>query len=439
MLKINRLRIVSILLMLVLSMTMFAGLASAREEVIEIDILQFKVEIAPALEAAARKFEEAHPGVRIIVRTVGGGDDYHSALRAVFAAGVAPTIFNVGGPQDVADWAHTLKDLTEEPWVKLAYEGVLDGVTVDGRVFGLPFNIEGYGFIYNRRIFEAAGIDSAEIVDFESLEAAAKKLHAKIQAGELREEFPRLEAVFELAAAETWVTGKHTANAVLAQEFASSIEAFYAEEVEFRYGDALRALIHLQARFSPHADAWWRLNAVDYMTQVDMGIAIERVAIIQQGNWVFGGVNAINPDVAASLGILPFPVKGAVEDSIPVGVPFHWAINKYATEAEIEAAKAFLNWLYTSDEGMRIVVEEFFFIPPLRVFAEAGFKPADPLALAILDFAAAGRTMPWVFMGAPSGWAMDVLGVEIQRYLAGEATWEEVISVSKESWADLRR
>ena len=438
MLEIKGLRVANIAVMLVLAVAVFTGFP-AGAEVVEIDVLQFKVEIAPALAEAARLFEEAHPGIVITIRTVGGGDCYHSALRAVFAAGVAPTIFNVGGPQDVADWAHTLQDLTDEPWVELAYENVLASVTVDGRVYGLPFNIEGYGFIYNRAIFKAAGIDTAKIVDFATLEAAAEKLYAKIQAGELADEFPRLEAVFELAAAETWVTGKHTANAILAQEFGSSIDAFHAAEVEFRYSESLRALIDLQARFSPHADNWAQLNAVDYMTQVDMGIAIERVAVIQQGNWVFGGVNAIDPNVAANLGILPFPVKGAVEDSIPVGVPFHWAINKNAGEAEVEAAKKFLNWLYTSDEGMRIVVEEFFFIPPLRGFAEAGFEPADPLALAVLEFAAEGRTMPWVFMGTPSGWAMEVLGVEIQRYLAGKATWDEIINTARASWAELRQ
>ena len=47
--------------------------------------------------------------------------------------------------------------------------------------------------------------------------------------------------------------------------------------------------------------------------------------------------------------------------------------------------------------------------------------------------------MPWVFMGYPSGWGMDILGNQIQKYLAGKITWDEVISVSIDEWAILRK
>ncbi|MGV8153991.1 MAG: ABC transporter substrate-binding protein [Alkaliphilus sp.] len=450
MFKINKWRFLSIVLVLILSVALFAGCAKDEEpvatdtdkeepapETVEIEIFQFKVEMAQDLDAAAREFEKAFPGVTVVIQTVGGGDDYGAALRAKFASGEEPVIFNIGGPQDVEDWKHKLADLSGEPWVDLAHSGILSGVTVGNEIFGLPFNIEGYGFVYNKSIFADAGIDASKIVDFASLAAAVVQLDAKIQAGDLKDKYPNLEAVFDLPAKENWVTGLHTSNAILAQEFASSIEAFEASEVKFTYGNALKALIDLQANFSPHADNKYRLNAVDYATQVDMGLAIERVAIIQQGNWVFGGVKGVDENVASNLGFLPFPVKGAIEDSIPVGVPMHWAVNKDSGDAEIEAAKNFLNWLYTSDTGKDYIVNKFFFIPPLKGFDD--FPPADPLAKSIIEFAEAGRTMPWVFMGYPSGWGMDILGNQIQKYLAGKITWDEVISVSIDEWATMRK
>ncbi len=405
-------------------------------EKVEVDVFQFKVEIAQELENAAREYEAANPNVKINIQTVGGGDDYGAALRAKFQSGNEPDIYNVGGPQDIKDWMGKLEDLSDQPWVDQALDGILSGATVDGKVYALPFNIEGYGFAYNKNIFKDAGIDASKIVDFASLEEAVKTLDAKIKAGELKDKYPLLEAVFEYAAKETWVTGLHTSNAVLSQEFDSSLDAFDAEKVEFKYGDALKAIIDLQANYSSDADSKAKLNAVDYATQVDEGIAIERVAIIQQGNWIYGGVKDIDENVADNLGFLPMPVKGAKEDSIPVGVPMHWSINKDSSDAEKTAAKDFLNWLYTSDTGKDYVVNKFFFIPPLKGYEN--LEPKDALGKAVKEYAGEGRIMPWVFMGYPTGWGMEVLGTEIQKYLAGDITWEELISNSQAKWTELR-
>lgn len=406
------------------------------KEKVEVDIFQFKVEIAKELEEAAKAYEAEHPNVKINIQTVGGGDDYGAALRAKFQSGQEPDIYNVGGPQDVKDWMSKLEDLSDQPWVDLALPGILSGVTVDGKIYALPFNIEGYGFVYNKAIFKDAGIDASKIVDYASLEEAVKTLDAKIKSGELKDKYPLLEAVFEYAAKETWVTGLHTSNAALSQEFDSSIDAFNSKKVDFKYADALKAIIDLQANYSPNADSKAKLNAVDYATQVDEGIAIERVAIIQQGNWIYGGVKNIDEEVANNLDILPMPIKGAKEDSIPVGVPMHWAINKNSPEADKAAAKDFLNWLYTSKKGKDFIVNKFYFIPPLKGFEN--FEPKDALGKAVKRYAEEGRTMPWVFMGYPTGWGMDVLGTQIQKYLAGEISWDEVISNSQAKWEEMR-
>lgn len=411
--------------------------APAAGDQVTVDVFQFKVEIAKELEAAAKAYEAANAGVKINIQTVGGGNDYGAALRAQFQSGAEPDIYNVGGPQDVADWTSKLEDLSDQPWVPQAMEGILSGATVDGKVYALPFNIEGYGLIYNKGIFEAAGVDAATIKDYASLETAVKALDAKIKAGALKEKYPQLEAVFEYAAKETWVTGLHTSNAALSQEFDSSLTAFAAKSVEFKNADALKKLIDLMADYSAAGKDRAKLNAVDYATQVDNGLAIERVAIIQQGNWVYGGVAKIDQAVADNLGILPLPVVGGKEDSIPVGVPMHWAVNKDAPDADKKAAKDFLNWLYTSDAGKDYVVNKFFFIPPLKGYE--GFEPKDSLGQAVKGYAESGKTMPWVFMGYPTGWGQEVLGTDIQKYLGGEMKWEDLVKDVQTKWEEARK
>lgn len=407
-----------------------------QQEKAEVDIFQFKVEIAEQLQKAAREFEKENPNIKVNIETVGGGDDYGAALRAKFQSGQEPDIFNVGGPQDVEDWMTKLEDLSDQPWVDQALDGILSGATVDDKVYALPFNIEGYGLIYNKAIFEDAGIDASNIKDFASLKEAVKTLDEKIKSGELKDKYPLLEAVFSYPAKETWVTGLHTSNSALGQEFSSSLDSFKSDEVQFEYSKGLKALIDLQADYSKYGDSKAKLNAVDYATQVDEGIAIERVAIVQQGNWIYGGVKGVDEKVAEKLDILPMPIKGAKEDSIPVGVPMHWSINKNSSDVDKEASKQFLNWLYTSERGKEYIVNEFFFIPPLKGYEN--LDPKDPLGQAVKRYAEDGKTIPWVFMGYPTGWGMEALGVEIQKYFAGEVTWEELINNSQQKWQEMR-
>lgn len=413
-----------------------ANETNSDSEEVEINIFQFKVEIVDALNHAVAEYTAQNPNVKINIQTVGGGDDYGAALRAQFQSGNEPDVFNVGGPQDVKDWMKKLEDLTDAPWKELPLDGVLSGVTVDGKIYALPYNIEGYGLAYNKAIFKAAGIDASSITSYEAMENAFATIKAKIDSGELKKEFPLLEAPVEYAARETWVTGLHSSNMAFSNEFSSSIEAFDAAKIEFKHSDAFKAYLDLQAKYSKHANKPSGLNSVDYATQVDEGIAIERVAVIQQGNWIYGGVKAIDERVAENLGFLPMPLKGVREDSIAIGVPMYWAVNKDSSEAKKAVAIDFLNWLYTSDAGKNIVVNEMYFIPPMKGYDDV--QPSDPLAKDILKFAEEGRTMPWVFMGYPSDWGMGVLGEQIQKYYAGEIEWDKLVEVVKDKWVEMR-
>lgn len=405
--------------------------AQPSKENVEVDIFQFKVEISDALTAAAELYMSNNPNVKINIQTVGGGDDYGAALRTKFQSGQEPTIYNIGGPQDAKDWMEKLEDLSSEEWTSIA-GSTLGAVTVDGKVYGMPYAVEGYGLIYNKAIFEAAGIDATTIVDSASMDAAFAQLDAKIKAGDLKAEFPLLEAVTELPGKEKWVTGLHSSNIFINQEFATGVDAFNAKELNFDKSNEYKEYIDLLVKYSANSETPSKLNAVDYSTQVGQGLAIERVAVTQQGNWVFGEVANIDSAVAENLGFLP--VGG---DSIPLGVPMYWAVNSTQPDAEKAAAKDFLNWLYTSEEGKNIVVNEFFFIPPFTGYDN--YPAADALGRAIMEYQASGKTTPWVFMGYPTAWGEETLGANIQKYLGGEMTWEQVIDDAKAKWAEARK
>ena len=42
-------------------------------------------------------------------------------------------------------------------------------------------------------------------------------------------------------------------------------------------------------------------------------------------------------------------------------------------------------------------------------------------------------------MGYPSGWGQDKLGADIQKYVAGKTSWDDMIDTAKKTWADKRK
>ncbi|MDN7242907.1 ABC transporter substrate-binding protein [Planococcus sp. N028] len=396
--------------------------SQSKEEKVTVDIFQFKVEFKDQFEDVVELYEKENPDVNIDITTVGGGEDYGAALRSRFASGNEPAIFNIGGPQDVADWKEKLTDLSDTKAAGAALDGTLDGVTVEKEVLGLPYNQEGYGFVYNTRLFEEAGIDPASITDFASLEKAVKTLDSK------KEELG-LEAVFALPGKEAWVTGLHLSNTFLAPEFNHNVlDTFAADKVEFKYGDAFKKILDLQNDYSAQPSV-----SLDYSQQVEELFSLERVAIIQQGNWVYGSIAGIDQELADSgVGMMPIPVDGYEEGGLPVGVPMYWGVNSAKDEKVVEASKEFMDWLYTSDAGKKAVVEDFKFIPAYEGYDTS--KITDPMSKAIYDASEAGETIGWVFMGYPTGWGEGEVGASIQKYLSDEASWEEVIESAKKAW-----
>ncbi|WP_455676038.1 ABC transporter substrate-binding protein [Pradoshia sp.] len=386
-----------------------------------VEIFQFKVEFKQQFEAVAEQYEKENPDVDLKITTVGGGNDYKSAITSKFSSGEEPAIFNIGGPTDVKQFKDRLTDMSDTEAAKAALDGTLDGVTVDGEVLGVPYNQEGYGFIYNKRLLEEAGIDPASLTTYDKLEEAVKKLDSQKDKLEI-------DAVFAYPVKEKWVTGNHLSNVFLATEFDGDIlKTSESKSVTFEDGDAFKQMIDLQNEYSVQPT-----TSLDYSQQVEELFSLEKVAFIQQGNWVYNTVYEMDPELAEKgIGIIPIP--NGDEAKMPVGVPNYWAVNSKVDEEVQEEAKKFLDWLYTSDEGKTAVLEEFKFIPAYEGYDTE--KIADPLSQEIYRYAEAGNTLGWVFMGYPVGWNED-LGASVQKYVAGDQTWEELVKETQKIWED---
>jgi raffinose/stachyose/melibiose transport system substrate-binding protein len=403
------------------------GKDKASGDQITIDIFQFKVEIKDQFEDLVKVYEDENPGVKINVKTVGGGNDYGASLKTSFSSGEEPDIFNVGGPSSVEEYREYLADVSDTKAVEQAIEGTLTGVQDGDEILGLPYNQEGYGLIYNKAIFEKAGLSADDIKTYADLEEAVKLLDSK------KDELG-IDAVFALAGKEKWVLGDHISNMFFASDFNDDItEAYNSETIAFNKGDELKRYLDLQNSHSVQP-----VLSLDYSQQVEQLFSLEKVAMIQQGNWVYNSVYDMDPELAENgIGILPVPVEG-FEGKMPVGVPQYWAVNGKSDEKVVQASKDFLDWVYTSETGKTAVLEDFKFIPAYKGYDSS--KIADPLSQTIYEYAEAGNTLEgWVYQGAPTGWTQESLGVNIQKYLSGDLKWEDALSGARDKWEAERK
>ena len=329
-----------------------------------------------------------------------------------------------------------VEDLSAEPWVKNAVDGSIDDVTVDGKVYGLPVSVEGYGLVYNKEIFKDAGIDASTLTSYDAIDKAFADLQEQIDSGKLKDKYPQLEAVEDYAAKETWIPGLHTLNVPLSCEYKSATELRNADELGLKYADSLKALLDLETKYTPSRNDLSKLNAVDYSTEIGGGLAIERIAVVQQGNWIGPELKGIDEKTANKMGMLPIPTKGVKEDCISVGISIHWCVNKQSDEKVKVAAKDFLNWLFQSDEGKQLVVNELGFVPAFKNYE--GIEISDPLSQEVKRYIDAGKTTSWVMGGFPSGFEPKA-AADFQGYFSGEYSFDDMISHLKADFKELKK
>lgn len=389
--------------------------APAEKKDVTIKVFQFKVEIAEALQKMADAYEQ-ETGVHVEIETHGGGEDYGALLKATLAAGEEPEIFNSSGWAGFEPYVDRAVDLSGEPWAKDLVEASKAQITRDGKLLGMPMNLEAYGFTYNKDLFAKAGI--AELPKtLDELEAACKKLK---DAG---------ITPFALTS-EWWSMGIHTLNMALANQPdpAAFIEEIKAGTKTFKDDPIMKEWLRLVDIM--FAGGQEKALTTDYNTQV-AEFAAGKYAMIQHGNWIQGMVDEISPNM--NLGMMPVPLLDTPQ--VFTGVPNNWIVNNKS--AHPDEAKAFLNWMVTSETGKKFVTTDFKFVPALNSIAP------NPEAVGAIagDFSLFAQAHPdqvkgWHWDRFPDGITQQ-WGTAMQDYLGKHSTGDELLAKLDKAVADI--
>jgi len=344
----------------------------------EIVLAQNKPEIDAQLKAYAEAWGDAN-GVEVVIKSCGGGTcELGQMLKADYAAGEMPDIFAFNGVEDYLEWEAIVLDLSKEPWVEKTSVAFM----YDGKVYGFPVSIEGWGMAYNADILAKAGVDPAGLDNLDAYRAAFRKIDGmKAKLG--------LDSVVSMAAGPDmgWVTAHHNFNSLLSNGLpygdTSAADALLAGQVDARrlseYADWVELLFM-------YADKGI-LTTGDYDAQVG-AFAAGKAAFLHQGNWVDPNLEAAG--VTFEIAFAPHGSMASATDGIFVAAPSFYAVN--AESPNVEAAKQFLVDLVSTDEGADYMVNEAGMIP---AFSSVTLNPSGQLSKSVQEWSAMDKVYSW--------------------------------------------
>ena len=294
----------------VLSLSSVMLLASCRrDETLTIRYLNFKPESAAIYKELAKAYEE-ETGVRVIVDTA-ANNEYESTLTSKMSTDEAPTLFQINGPRGYANWKDYCADLSDTELYKHLTDKSM-AVTSGGKVYGIPYVVEGYGIIYNAAItdkyFALKNRDTTftsmdEINNFEKLSALVEDMqrHSK----ELG-----IDGVFastSMKAGDDWRWQTHLANLPIYYEFKSNKTDLTSDEtkkISFEYAENFKNIFDLYLNNSvTDRKTVGTKTVTDSMAE----FALEKCAMVQNGNWAWGQIADVsgNKVLAENVKYLP--------------------------------------------------------------------------------------------------------------------------------------
>jgi len=414
---------------------------------------------------------EAETGIHVKNFSIGSGQDHMETLRAEMNSNDMPTIFSIQGMKELPEWEQGgfVQDLSKVTTgdFGMMVQAIPEGLRLssDGmNSYGVPYNVEGYGYIVDKAMLEelfsmdpTADIQAASYDEWANFvttmtkwiaspSAAKVTLNGKVytlasQKGPLSK---NLTGVFSVMGSEKWTYGDHFINVAVNAVFGSSREA--AEATDAQVGE-------LEGAFEAYAKALDLKTSnlagangpaqrgQDFVSSAKFGydqavqiFAQSKALFLKQGNWAYGNIEGVDADMASRLEFLPVKMPFTAQDvkrtdkdvvdlnsSIPVFVPNYYAVNALVSDSKKQMAYDFLYWLNNSETGKDYVINQFNFIPYNA--DPATTTVPNSLGNSIISYIDTDHTLSAPYNGSPAGWSGDTVGKFVMENYLTKLNW----------------
>ena len=407
------------------------GGSSADDGKGKVYFLNFKPETADQWVALAKKYTDK-TGVQVKVQTAASGT-YQQTLKSELAKSDAPTIFQVNGQVDYQNWKGYTADLKDTGIYNELNNK--DSALKDGdKVVGVPYVVEYYGIIYNKDLLkkytELPGAkikDVKEIDSFDKLKEVADDMQAKKDQLGIKGAFT--SAGFD--SSSDWRFKAHLANIPLSYEFKEDGVTTQPETIKGTYLPNFKNIFDLYLKDSTTAPSQLSSKTGN---DANSEFALGEAAFYQNGTWAWADLQkaGMKPD---QVGMLPIYIgaKGEENQGLATGSENYLCITAKASEADQKASKDFLNWVVTSDEGIKALSEDMGFTTPFKTFDKV--KSDNPLVEEAVEDSKSGKQqVAGNFTMMPSEEWQNQLGQAMLAYAQGNGSWDDVQKAFVDNW-----
>lgn len=407
------------------------------EEAAPVKITYFNTsaEVNSMFEAMFAKYHELNPNVTIELIPTGVGEGQQEKLQSLYASGNAPTFMNVD-PANVIEYQDNLLELTMEsaPWLAQANDGVIDAGTFGGKILGVPFSVQGYGLLYNKRVINEVFGESFDPATINTQDALKTFLETIEAAG--------IPAT--LLHGANWSMGGHYLTLTYAVQgpatsdgtgFIDSLKAGTAkieDSAIFQgYMDTLDILVqHNYNKADPLVG--------DYNADVQ-AFAQGKCATFFMGDWAWTSMTALE-NIDTEYGFIPVPWSNDPaaygNSQVVMVLPKFNAIDKsQSTPEQQKAAIDALEWMLTQPEGQQFFLDAGFSMPYKNVRSDVKY---NTMTQSISDYASQGKTINLGCFSYITGDAWTQTGNLMLQYISGAIDRQQLADGINAYWQGVK-
>ena len=382
--------------------------------------LNFKPEADEALQGIAKTYEKEN-GVKVKVVTAASGN-YNSTLTSEMGKSAAPTLFVVGNQAAVKTWDDYCIDLKDTDVYKELSTDAFNLKDENGKVASMGYCYESYGIIVNKKLLKKAGYEITDIKDFASLKSVAEDIHKR--ADKLGFDAFTSSGMDD---ASSWRFTGHLANMSLFYEGRDDGWKEAPAEIKGTYLENFKDVWDLYINNSKYDKNTLATGGYDAEAEFKKGEAV----FYQNGTWEYDALKKSISDDDMQMIPIYCGVEGEEKAGLCSGTENCWAVNAKASKADQKATLEFMKWLVTSEEGTKVMAEQFGAIPYKKA-ADSGnvfLKNANDL------LEAGNYNVDWSFNYTPNvdEWRASLVAA-MNKYDAG-GSWDDVKTAFVQGWA----
>lgn len=425
-----RLKRLLTLILVIVTPFLLSGCKSAekstapQEKKVTLNFFNQKPEITAQYQKLIKMYQKQHPNVSIQLTTAGQGGGA-AALQSKFSSGEAPDIIMLGGLPEIERYKEHLLTLKDMSAAKNTLPRLISGgMTGKRRLVGIPVDLEAYGWVINKEVFRKAGIEPTKIQTYQQFVAAVKKIASqKDRLG--------LQGVFGFNGADTNSITSMSAQFTSDHYKNDQVKAFNSKKFPWNEEKRMKEYLQLVKQYSVKP-----ILSVKYDDSIQNLLYNGKVAMIPQGNWVIPTLDGLQHNwVQKKMGMLPYFIKDDGSDQLLTGSSWYLGItNDHPSHKK--AAKDFINWMYNSKEAQDVIIKEMRFVPATKDFDTR--RLPDDVSKMIYEVGTAKNAVTPVHKQYPNGFANEVIGPMVQRYLVGKTTFENLKKVISNQYAQLK-